>query len=177
MIENLDSLEAKLDKLADISSMIPAMKKAMLVVQGAAKALAPTNKNSGGGALRGSIYTDVESTNSSITGICYTNLEYAPYVEFGTGPAGQADHSGVSPNVNVSYRQEGWIMPATAMSESDARAYGFSIIYGKDGEIIGYGTRGQRAQPFMYPALANNRKAVMKELAKAIQKVQKDISG
>lgn len=176
MIEGLESLEAKLDKLTDVSSIVPAMKRAMLVVQGAAKAAAPTNRNSGGGALRGSIHTDVESTSKSVTGICYTNLEYAPYVEFGTGPVGQAEHQGVSPNVKVSYRQEGWIMPATAMSESDAMAYGFLIIKGKDGQIIGYGTRGQRAQPFMYPALADNRNAVIKELTKAFNGIYKGVS-
>lgn len=170
MIEGLASLEAKLDKLADVSAIEEGMKNAMLVVQGAAKAEAPVSKVSGGGGLRDSIHTDIENSGSHIKGICYTNLEYAQYVEFGTGPAGQAEHSGISPEVAVAYRQTGWIIPAKEMSEADAMAYGFPVITGKDGQIIGYATRGQRAQPFMYPALKNNQKAVLKELEKGIQK-------
>lgn len=147
----------------------------MMIVQGAAKAMAPVNRASGGGALRDSIYVDVIHKGDTVTGICYTNLEYAQYVEFGTGPAGQADHDGISPNVNVAYRQTGWVIPATAMSESDAAAYGFPAIKGKDGNVIGYATHGQRAQPFMYPALKNNRKAVIKELQKQISTTIKEL--
>lgn len=176
MIEGLASLEAKLDKLADVSTIETGMKRAMSVVQGAAKAEAPVRKTAGGGGLRDSIYTDIETSESHIKGICYTNLEYAQYVEFGTGPAGQANHQGISPEVAVQYRQQGWMIPAKEMSEADAMAYGFKIMTGKDGQVIGYGTRGQRAQPFMYPALKNNKKAVIKEIEKGINEIQKGLS-
>ena len=74
------------------------------------------------------------------------------YVEFGTGPTGQAHHNGISPDVDPVYSQSGWMIPADAMSPDDAEQYGFGIAKGKDGEVIGYYTKGQVAQPFMYPA-------------------------
>lgn len=166
----------KFEHLSSLPEAEKFMKRAMSVVQGAAKANAPVSRVSGGGALRQSIFTDVETHPDRITGICYTNLEYAPYVEFGTGPAGQEEHSGISPNVAVQYRQSGWVIPADAMSEGDARAYGFPVAYGKDGQIIGYYTRGQAAQPFLYPALVNNRAAVVNELKKAINAVQRSLA-
>lgn len=155
--------------------MVTPMKKAMMVVQAAAKAEVPVSAGSGGGGLRGSIYTDVETSGDHVTGICYTNSEYAPYVEFGTGPAGQESHEGISPNVKVMYRQKGWIIPARAMSEEDAKMYGFPIMRNEMGEVVGYATRGQRAQPFMYPALKNNRGPVIRELSKAISDTHKGI--
>lgn len=175
MIEGLESLNDKLDRLS-VEDVEAAMRRAMLIVQGAAKAAAPVNKNSGGGGLRGSIYVDVEIKGETVTGICYTNLDYAKYVEFGTGPAGQANHAGISPHENVTYRQTGWIIPAKAMSEADAMAYGFKIMKDKDGQVIGYGTRGQRARPFMYPALKNHKKNVLKEFEKTLRKKQREIS-
>lgn len=175
MIEGLDSLEAKLEHLSSLPEAKKFLNRAMSVVQGAAKANATVRRVGNGGALRRSIHTDIEMHPDRITGICYTNLEYASYVEFGTGPAGQAEHSGISPNVSVQYRQSGWVIPADAMSEGDAREYGFRVVYGKDGQIIGYSTRGQAAQPFLYPALADNRAAVVNELKKAINAVQRSL--
>lgn len=77
-------------------------------------------------------------------------------VEFGTGPNGQADHQGISPNIPVAYRQTGWMMPASTMSEEEARGYGFGIAKDKEGKVIGYYTKGQPARPFLYPAMADN---------------------
>jgi len=74
------------------------------VVQADAKRLAPGNN----GELRNSIKTRVKMDGDKAIGEVYTNLHYAPYVEFGTGPKGQASHSGISPEVSVSYRSNPW---------------------------------------------------------------------
>lgn len=150
-VEGLERLIVKLGKLENVDARIPTG-KAISLVQEAAKSGVRVKT----GELRGSIYTDVRNTADSVQGICYTNKKYASYVEFGTGPNGQANHQGISPNVPVAYRQTGWMMPASAMSVEEAKGYGFGIAKNKDGKVIGYYTKGQPARPFMYPAIANN---------------------
>lgn len=149
-------LDAKLEKLMEID-MMPGVRKAILRVQDEAKTLCPGNH----GELRRSIYTDTEDVDGACRGTCYTNKEYAMYVEFGTGPNGQESHAGISPNVNVVYNQTGWTIPANAMPVEEAERYGLGIARGKDGELIGYYTNGQAAHPFMYPALKNNEEEVV----------------
>lgn len=149
-------LEAKLSDLARIDLM-KGVKRATVFVQGEAKALCGGFKISKG-ELRQSIYTATENEGDICRGVCYTNKEYAPYVEFGTGPNGQKSHAGVSPNVSLVYSQTGWTIPANAMSVGDAEAYGLGVAKNSDGEVLGYYTKGQPAKPFMYPALKNNER-------------------
>lgn len=52
--------------------------------------------------------------------------------------------------------------------------YGFKIIY-KNGDVIGYGTRGQMARPFMYPALHDQEQAIAKILKDYLEKKLKEI--
>ena len=126
------------------------MKKQAEVVRAAAVFLVPVET----GELRSSIHTDVEHKNGGTQGVVYTNKEYGSYVEFGTGPVGQENHFGISPDVNVAYRQTGW-------------------VYHKDGKF--FKTEGQPAQPFMYPALKHNEENIVRgfreDVDKEIQKV------
>ncbi|HGR4905922.1 TPA: HK97 gp10 family phage protein, partial [Streptococcus pneumoniae] len=69
------------------------------VVQADARRLAPARD----GELITSIKTRAKMDGDKAIGEVYTNLKYAPYVEFGTGPIGQASHSGISPEVSVTY--------------------------------------------------------------------------
>lgn len=140
-----------------------------LKIQDQARELCPVRRyGSGGGSLRQSIHTATERTEDGVRSEVYTNSIYAPFVEFGTGPTGQAHHEGISPNVDPVYSQSGWTMPADAMSPEDAEQYGFGIARGKDGEIIGYYTKGQVAQPFLYPAFKSMEKTVAKEIKEAL---------
>ena len=86
-----------------------------------------------------------------------------PYVEFGTGPWKLIirHFSEVLPI----YRSTGWVIPASAMDREVAEDYGFGVIEGKEGNIIGYKTKGQYAHPFMYPALKDNVDKVIKNIA------------
>jgi len=54
-------------------------------IQKNAKYLAPVDK----GHLRNSIKTKSQATNDGVEAQVFTNLEYAPYVEFGTGQRGR----------------------------------------------------------------------------------------
>ena len=82
------------------------------------------------GALRNSIRSVVKEEGTGIVAEVVTNLEYAPYVEFGTGIKGENSPSPPKANVGQGYRSD-WV--------------------------------GQVAQPFLYPALANNKDKVLKQ--------------
>lgn len=123
------------------------MRKQAEVVRAAAVYLVPVQT----GELRGSIHTNVTHERGGTQGVVYTNKQYAPYVEFGTGPVGQANHSGISPHVHVSYRQDPWVY-------RDKKSGNF------------YRTSGQPARPFMYPALKNNEKNIVRGFREDVEK-------
>jgi len=127
------------------------------VIQADAKKLAPVNN----GELRNSIKTRVKVENGKATGEVFTNLHYAPYVEFGTGPKGQASHSGISPEVSVSYRSSPWYVHE---DQIDVGPYHFQKI----GEF--YKMYGQPAQPYLYPALRDNQERVSKNISNYVRR-------
>lgn len=133
--------------------------KGILLVQESAK----TACRSQTGELRGSIYTHVEGNGDVIRGTCFTNKKYATYVEFGTGPTGQANHTGISPDVAVAYSQSPWwIHEGSGENEIDretAEFYHFPCIETPQGRF--YQCTGQPAKPFMYPALKNNEEKII----------------
>jgi len=164
-VEGGKDLERKLKGLADAANAREAVAKAAQSVRDAAVLLAPTRRHgSGGGALKQSIYATVEEAEDGVDGIVYTNSAYAPYVEFGTGPNGEkASHADVSPDIDIAYSQTGWTIPADAMSAEEAEQYGFGVAR-KGDEVIGYYTKGQAPQPFLYPAMRDSRETVLKGL-------------
>lgn len=123
------------------------IKKVTVEVQGQAKGLAPFNT----GTLRNSIKMNYDSNKKE--GRVYTNLEYATYVEFGTGVRGNGTYP--NKNINISYRNTPW-------------------IYTPDGGKTFYYTKGQVAQPYMYPALQFG-KSKAQEILK--QEIEKEIKG
>ena len=165
------------DRLIEKLSLLPtrtqvaikkvAMETAAKKVQGTAKRKAPGFQ----GDLRKSIKTTVKLEGDSIVGTIYSNSDHATYVEFGTGPEGASNHAGISPNVNVSYRTEPWWIPGNLLSEDTVSRYNWLVQKLPDGEYL-YWTDGQKAQPFMYPALKENedklpiifKRSVMEEL-------------
>lgn len=136
ILENLEDLERKLN--ITVNQNLPsAMMQACAVVENAAKHNAPK----GTGALRRNIMSDVTTTSTGVEGIVYSNLEYAPYVEYGTGLFAEAGNG----------RQD---VPWKYMDD--------------DGEW--HTTYGQAPYPFMRPALNENRKRIKELLARGISK-------
>lgn len=91
------------------------------------------------GALRRSIQSKVEVTGNEIDGIVFTPLEYSQYVEYGTGLFAE----------NGNGRKTPW-------------------VYRDDKGDYHY-TRGQHPQPFLRPALEENKdkiKEIFKEALK-----------
>ena len=57
--------------------------------------------------------------------------------------------------MNVSYRTDPWWIPGHLLNNDIANGYNWIVGKLPDGEYI-YWTDGQKAQPFMYPALKEN---------------------
>lgn len=120
------------------------------------------------GELRGSIYTAIETSSEKIVGICYTNKKYAQYVEFGTGPKGQKQHAGISPDVAYAYVQSPWWIHESMIGRKTAEKYKWFYVDTPDGRF--YQCTGQAAQPFLYPALKNNELEIAHYFEEAIEK-------
>lgn len=127
-IEGLDRLIAKLDNLD--AGMYSKMSDACNFLETVASEKAPK----GTGHLRGSIENKVERTGSEIVGTVFTNVEYAPYQEFGTGLFA----------VNGDGRKTPW-------AYENAKG---EIVY----------TRGNRPHPFLGPALRENKEIILQFL-------------
>jgi HK97 gp10 family phage protein len=149
MIVGVDKLKRKLDKIASISLEKPTQ-KAISLVQESAK----SNVAVDSGELRESIYTDVQTEGERVIGTCYTNKEYAAFVEFGTGQKGQENHNGISPEVPVAYRQTPWWIHESQIDKQTAEKYHWFYIDTPEGRF--YQCTGQPAKPYLYPALKNN---------------------
>jgi HK97 gp10 family phage protein len=140
-VKNTDRLLKRLNNIANVD-VKKTMEKATLMVHAQAKLLAPADT----GNLRESIHQEVKTTSNSVEGRVFTNVQYAPYVEFGTGIKGNGSYPYKLKDIKLSYRNTPW-------------------VYTPDGGETFYYTKGQVAQPFMYPALKQNEKAI-KEMFK-----------
>ncbi len=142
-IKGIDSLIHKLNNISQTEQVKKTMNTATLLVHAQAKTLAPVDT----GNLAGSIHPKVITQGKTIIGKVYTNVSYAPYVEFGTGSKG----NGTYPNkdISLSYRSTPW-------------------VYTPNGEDF-YRTEGQVAQPYMYPALKRNEKKIKAMFKEAIR--------
>lgn len=129
--EGLDRIIATIDDVADVSEVKRALGKACALVESSAKQKAPK----GSGELRRSITSEVNDTE----GVVFTPLEYAPYVEFGTG----------------------------LFAENGGRS-DVPWVY-KDEKGDWYTTYGQHPQPYMRPALDENRQKIIQILKEGIK--------
>ena len=127
--EGLDELEIKLDQLEDVD----------------------LNK-----AIGNAIQTVRSDT---VTGVCWTNKPYATYLEFGTGPKGQENHAGISPEITPAYTQNPWWIHESQVNRRVAEKYHWFYLDTPDGRF--YLCTGQPAYPFMYPALKDSQDQIL----------------
>lgn len=126
-IEGLDEVLMQLEEL-DVERLEKAVGKACALVERTAKEGTPK----GTGALRRSIKSRVETdANGNVLGIIFTPLEYAPYVEFGTGKF--AENGNGRKDVPWHY---------------------------KDDEGKWHTTSGMKPHPYLRPALYQNENAI-----------------
>ena len=135
-VTNLNVILDKLDDVVDDDSIRSALGKACAVVERSAKENAPKDT----GALRQSITSEVRQEDGGWEGVVYTPLEYAPYVEYGTGKFAESGKG----------RQTPW-------------SY-------QDDEGNWHTTSGQRPQPFMRPALEENREKIVRLIKEGVLK-------
>lgn len=131
-----EGLDDVLERLSGLSTekVKQNMGKACAIVEAAAKRKAPK----GTGELRRSITSKVVEENGEVIGIVFTPLEYAPYVEYGTGLFAE---EGGRTDVPWHYQDE-------------------------EGEW--HSTSGQHPQPFMRPAMNENREQVKRALKEGL---------
>lgn len=161
-----DSLIAKCRKLASKQVGDDIVRRAVLnacknVVQAEAKLRAPANE----GELRNSIRVRARIEGSRVIGEVFTNSDHGAYVELGTGPKGLVNHSGISPEVSVSYRSTPWYVHE---DQINVGPYHFA----KRGEF--YKMYGQPAQPYLYPALKDNQERVSSNISKYVSRKIKE---
>ena len=125
-IEGTNHIIESIGNIADVQKLEQLMGQACAIVERAAKEKAPKDT----GALRRSITSKVEVIDDSITGVVYTPLEYAPYVEYGTGLF--AEEGG---RIDVPWNYQ-------------------------DDKGVWHSTSGQKPQPYMRPALEENREKI-----------------
>ncbi|WIF95017.1 HK97-gp10 family putative phage morphogenesis protein [Caminicella sporogenes] len=103
-IQGLDRLLRKLNALGGNSkkALKRGISKAARLVQGDAKDLCQVDT----GRLRNSIKSSVKEERGKIIGKVGTNVEYAAYVEFGTGQRGKAADIEAKDKINLSYRED-----------------------------------------------------------------------
>lgn len=129
--DGIEELLVRLDKMSDITKVQDSLSKATLLVEKEAKQNAPKDT----GALRRSITSKVEG----LEGTVFTPLEYAPYIEYGTGLFAEAGNG--RKKVPWNY---------------------------KDDEGNWHSTSGMKPQPFMRQALNSNREKIKKILKEGV---------
>lgn len=129
-IEGIEELFERLDGVIDTQRLGAAVGRACALVERSAKQKAPK----GTGELRRSITSKVIPSGDGAIGVVFTPLEYAPYVEFGTGLFAE---NGGRQDVPWNY---------------------------KDDEGNWHSTSGMKPRPYMRPALNENREEILRIL-------------
>lgn len=132
VVDGANEIVNRLDQLAQATKITQKLKEACLIVERAAKQKCPSNT----GDLRASIESDVDGT----VGTVGTPLQYAPYVEYGTGLF--AENGNGRTDVPWNYQ---------------------------DAEGKWHSTSGQPPQPFLIPALNENREKIIELLREGIK--------
>lgn len=131
--EGLEDVLKRLEAL-DKAKVKENMGKACAIVEAAAKRNAPK----GTGELRRSITSKVVEENGEVVGVIFTPLEYAPYIEYGTGL----------------FAEEGGRTDVPWHYQDD------------EGEW--HTTSGMHPQPYMRPALDQTREQVKRALKEGL---------
>lgn len=128
--DGFEELLKEFDSISDPERFTKALGKACALVEGAAKQKAQKDS----GELARSITSEV----NGLTGIVYTSLEYAPYVEYGTGLFAE---NGGRQDVPWNYQ---------------------------DDEGNWHSTSGMPPHPYMRPALNENREKIVQILREGL---------
>lgn len=129
-IKGIDQVRQKISNMGDPERFKQRLGIACALVERAAKEKAPK----GTGELQRSITSRIEEDGGDLVGVVFTPLEYAPYVEFGTGLFAE---EGGRQDVPWNYQ---------------------------DDEGKWHSTSGMPPRPYLRPALEENREEIVRIL-------------
>lgn len=148
-VKGLKELLESLDSIADINTVENAINDSCLIVERAARQKAPK-----------SIAPTIESKADGLEGIVFTPLEYAPYVEYGTGIHAEGGKGRQDvPWVYVEGEGSGAKKSTQSYTLDEAKK---AVAYLKKKGLDAHYTYGQHPQPYMRPALNENRDLILK---------------
>lgn len=160
-IQGLDGVLERIEGIADAGRSKQAITKAAMLVERQAKINAQA-LSEGDGTLAGSIASRIED----YSGIIYTPLFYAPYVEYGTGIEAEGGKGRQDvPWVYVEHSGEPSQGAQKSYTLEDAKK---AVAYLKSKGLDAHYTYGQKPQPFMRPALDDNRARIVEILREGI---------
>lgn len=131
---NLDVVLSELDRKISDEALKRNVSQACAIVEREAKMKAPKDT----GALRRSIHSITKEEDGQIVGTVFSDVEYAPYVEYGTGLFAE---------------------------DGDGKKNPWSY---QDDKGKWHTTSGMRPQPFLRPAFAENREKIKQKLMEGI---------
>jgi HK97 gp10 family phage protein len=130
-INGLEEVLDTIDEIKDMSQLEQALGRACALVERSAKQKAPK----GTGELRRSITSEVSGTK----GVIYTPVEYAPYIEYGTGLFAEGGNG----RKDVPWRYQ-------------------------DDKGEWHTTSGMHPRPYMRPALEENKQRILEILKEGL---------
>ena len=162
-IEGLGEVLDAISAMADEQELRKAMGKACELVEGEARKKAQAIKDTG--ALSQSIESVVEGNGNDITGVVFTPLEYAPYIEYGTGMYAENGNGRQGYWVYVKDSKGGISQSSknggkTYTLEEAKKVMAMLCADGLDAHI----SCGVHPRPFLRPALHENRDTILRIL-------------
>lgn len=153
-VQGLDSLLKKLSKLGgNVDEVLfKSLQKQGELVKGDAKDLCQVDT----GDLRQSIRKSTKRHKGKIVSKIYTNSDHAAYVEFGTGQVGQNTPVTDKYPGPLAYKQDKWL--------ANIPDVGLRYI------------AGQPAQPYLYPALKNNKEKIVDNIKDDVKRAIREVA-
>jgi HK97 gp10 family phage protein len=166
-IEGIEELIEKLDNMLDDAQIKAALGSACALVERSAKQKAIK----GTGELRRSIKSKIVNTGGCYSGIVFTPLEYAPYVEFGTGLFAENGNGRKEvPWVYIEGGSGGGGSGKKTVYKDEADAIAAAEYLKEEKGLDARVTYGMKPQPFLRPALHENREEIKRILKGGILK-------
>lgn len=161
-IQGIDGVLERIEAIADAGKVKQGITKACMLVERAAKINAQA-LSEGDGTLAGSIASRIDDYE----GVIYTPLFYAPYVEYGTGieaEGGKGRQDVPWVYVEHSGRESGNSQKSYTLEEAQQ-----AVAYLRSKGLEAHYTYGQKPQPFMRPALDDNREKILELLGEGLK--------
>ena len=154
--EGLDDILKRFEAIGDIKGAEAALKEATALVEGEAKKKAP----------KGELRNSIESKVDGLTGTVFSPLEYAPYVEYGTGLFAEGEGGGRKEVPWVYVEGSTGTHKKTIHTEESANQ---AVAFLRSKGLKAFKTSGQEAQPYMRPALDENKDKILEIFRKGLK--------